>query len=333
MKKAKLVAAAGILAFSLFYGIQFRAENVKAGEQIMCELESTEGKRGETVSVTVKVNSNPGTIMSETRFAYDSDVVEVLEVREEDLFRTPEMGNITSDYQEPNPARNPIQLTNGFLAYQGNSNNTGYLYTIYLKIKDDAPIGRSEISFYGKFYDWEFNEYEVECNLAEVKVTCLHNFVAEVFGSEPTCTEPGSKYGVCNICGEILSTTLIPASGHQFSAWNVSVAATYTQAGREETTCTVCGLKQTREIAALGHNTDESTVIKEPTYTEDGLKTDNNNTDNAKSDMNTNNAAGSNTNKSSVKTGDSPVMLEFIGIMALAGLAVIVGKKSMNNNV
>lgn len=327
MKKAKIVAAAGILAFSLFYGIQFRAENVKAGEQIMCELESTEGKRGETVSVTVEVNSNPGTIMSETKFAYDSDVIEVLAVREEDLFRTPEIGSITSDYQEPNPTRNPIQLTNGFLAYRGNSNNTGDLYTIYLRIKDDAPIGRSEISFYGKFYDWEFNEYEVECNVAEVKVVCSHSSAAEVSRREPTCTEPGSIDEICNICGEILSTTLIPARGHQFGAWNVSVAATYTQSGREEATCTVCGLKQTRETATLRHNTDESTVINEPAYAADGLKTDNNNTDNIKADVNTNNAAGSNTSKSSVKTGDSPVVLEFIGIMVLAGLAVIAGKK------
>ena len=31
---------------------------------------------------------------------------------------------------------------------------------------------------------------------------------------EPTCTEPGSKQQVCNVCGEILEKETIPAKGH-----------------------------------------------------------------------------------------------------------------------
>ena len=36
---------------------------------------------------------------------------------------------------------------------------------------------------------------------------------------EPTCTEPGSKQQVCNVCGEILKKETIPAKGHDYDNW------------------------------------------------------------------------------------------------------------------
>ena len=36
---------------------------------------------------------------------------------------------------------------------------------------------------------------------------------------EPTCTEPGSKQKVCNVCGEILKKETIPAKGHDYDNW------------------------------------------------------------------------------------------------------------------
>jgi hypothetical protein len=311
MKKTKLMLAAGLLAFSVFSGLEYNTEKAMASQQVDCEMNNAEGKPGDTVTVTIKVTSNPGTIMSETRFAYDSDVVEITNVTEKDMFRTADIGNVTSDYVAPNLAKNPIQLINGFQSYSGNSKNTGDLYVIELKIKDDAKIGESEIKFTGTFCDWEFNDYSVNCNTAKIKVICEHKDVKEVEDKAPTCTEKGSNKKVCNICGETIETVEVDAAGHKFGEWttskeatctgtgeetrvcsvcdnketrtvdalghkfgewSASKEATCTEAGTDKRVCAACGKEETRDVAALGHKVDEWTITKEPTYTEEGSK-------------------------------------------------------------
>lgn len=98
MKKAKYFMVAGLMALSVLTGMQFTKDKVSAAETVKCELTNVEGHRCETVNVIIKVNSNPETIMSETRFTYDSDVVEVTKVTEHDLFRTPEKESTVFDY-------------------------------------------------------------------------------------------------------------------------------------------------------------------------------------------------------------------------------------------
>lgn len=118
-ERAKLVAAAGILAFSLFYGIQFRTESVKAGiDKVNLDVQR---QNGEMTSVTVITLQKTATVNKR------------------------------------------------FLTYQGNSNNIKALHIIYLKFMDDVPIDESKISFYGKSYGWNLNEYEVECKSDKIE--------------------------------------------------------------------------------------------------------------------------------------------------------------------
>lgn len=272
MKKAKVLMLAGLMALSLLSGIRYTNEKVSAAETVKCELESAEGHRGDTVSVTIKVTSNPGTIMSQTKLAYDSDVVEVMKVTEHDMFRTSEIGNIPSDYLEPNMAKNPVQLINGFQAFSGNSSNVGNLYTFELKIKDSADFGESEISFSGDFLDYEFNTFPVVCEKAVIKVVCGHEDVKEEVEKAPTCTEEGINKKVCNICGQTVGTVTVSAKGHSLGEWENVKAATCTEAGTDKRVCSICGEEETRDVAALGHNAGEWTIIIEPTYTEEGMK-------------------------------------------------------------
>lgn len=272
MKKAKIFMTAGLMAFSLLSGMSFTKEKVSAAETVKCELTNAEGHRGDTVSVTINVTQNPGTIMSETKFAYDSDVVEVIKVTEHDMFRTEAIGNTPSDYMEPNMEKNPIQLTNGYLACASNSTNTGNLYTMELKIKDDAVFGKSEISFYGVFYDWEFNDFPVICDKADITIVCGHEDIREEVEKAPTCTETGINKKVCNICEEIIGTVNVSAEGHSFGEWEQVNAATCTEAGTDRRVCGICGIEETRDVAALGHKISTWTVTKVPTYTEEGLK-------------------------------------------------------------
>ena len=81
---------------------------------------------------------------------------------------------------------------------------------------------------------------------------CEHDYVAVV--TAPTCTEKGYTTYTCSKCGDSYVADETAALGHDFGEWAVTKAATCTEAGEETRTCARCGEKQTRAIAALGHD-------------------------------------------------------------------------------
>lgn len=99
-----------------------------------------------------------------------------------------------------------------------------------------------------------------------------------------TCTTDGFTTITCKDCGEIVSTTPLERTGHSFtgnyvqagtsgharqcanctatsepeahrmSDWKVEIEAECLTEGKETRSCTVCGLRQSQTIDALGHN-------------------------------------------------------------------------------
>ena len=137
-----------------------------------------------------------------------------------------------------------------------------------------------------------------------------HTFGEWMTDQEPTCTEAGSKYHVCTVCGaretepvdplghdyaaEVTAPTCLEggyttytctrcedtytgdetaALGHDFGDWTVTTQPTCTEAGVETRSCTRCDETETRPADALGHDWDEGTVTVEPKYTIPGEKT------------------------------------------------------------
>lgn len=77
----------------------------------------------------------------------------------------------------------------------------------------------------------------------------VHEYTAEV-DREPTCILAGLRRYTCT-CGDFY-TEPIPAKGHVATDWTEVEAATTTMLGREQRTCTVCGVVlDSRPIAAL----------------------------------------------------------------------------------
>ncbi|MBQ1340869.1 MAG: cell wall-binding repeat-containing protein, partial [Erysipelotrichaceae bacterium] len=85
-----------------------------------------------------------------------------------------------------------------------------------------------------------------------------------------TCTEAGSYDEVvyCSRCGVELSRTAktVAALGHDFGEWKQTKAPSCEEAGTERRECSRCGEKETREIAALGHNWNEPTYSWKEDY-------------------------------------------------------------------
>ena len=96
-----------------------------------------------------------------------------------------------------------------------------------------------------------------------------HDYKAEVTKAV-TCTEDGEKTYTCTRCKDSY-TEPIKAEGHKYET--TTVAPTDIEAGYDEHVCSVCGdTYRDNIIPAKGHNYT-SEVTKEPTCTEDGIRT------------------------------------------------------------
>ena len=62
---------------------------------------------------------------------------------------------------------------------------------------------------------------------------------------------PGSKYRVCQTCGERETQETPPTSEHFWTEWRATVPATHTAAGEETRVCTECMARETRSVAAV----------------------------------------------------------------------------------
>ena len=93
-----------------------------------------------------------------------------------------------------------------------------------------------------------------------------HDYTATVV--KPTCTAKGYTLHKCTRCGDSYKDTYKDATGHSWSKWTTTKAATCTADGSKTRTCSVCKKTETAVIAKLGHDY-KATVVK-PTCTAKG---------------------------------------------------------------
>ena len=82
-------------------------------------------------------------------------------------------------------------------------------------------------------------------------------------GKEATCTETGLTAGEkCSVCGkELKAQEVIPALGHDWGEWKVTVAPTYTSTGTAMRECSRCGKTEEKELPAYDHENDYLEII------------------------------------------------------------------------
>ena len=87
--------------------------------------------------------------------------------------------------------------------------------------------------------------------LAALEEKHVHAYTDVV--TAPTCTEAGFTIHTC-ACGESYVDSEVPALGHSFGEWAVTIAATCTAEGEETRTCAACGEKETRKLDKIAHD-------------------------------------------------------------------------------
>ena len=74
----------------------------------------------------------------------------------------------------------------------------------------------------------------------------------------PTCTEPGLSQLVCTRCGAVLASYEVPATGHQWTAWETVREPSAEAQGSIQRTCAVCGAVETGAVPATGAAVDDA---------------------------------------------------------------------------
>lgn len=100
--------------------------------------------------------------------------------------------------------------------------------------------------------------------------TTSHKWGAAVEKSAATCTEDQVIVKYCTVCGAESDPEKGEAAlKHDWTKWEVTKAATCTEAGEQARTCNRCNLTETKPVAALNHKKTK-TVVVEPTCAAEG---------------------------------------------------------------
>ena len=253
-------------------------DKAQAAEKAVLQVSTVSGHRGDEVSVTVSLTSNPGIAGLVFSLTFDNKVLKLVDVKE------PANTDDEFIFYEPiikNDAINDTSINYiGYAFASGKSNitKTGIVYTATFKILDEAAIGTTQLNIAGRngqdtadVSSIDEKAVPIEITAGSVTVTCEHKHT-ETVKTAATCTKDGLEVVTCKDCKEVISSTVLKSTGHKYGDWIVDKAVTCTEDGEEYRECSVCHNKITQKIEHKGHVAGTPEVTKEPTCTKEGTR-------------------------------------------------------------
>lgn len=256
---------------------------VQAAGSGSLSMTSASGSRGDTVTLNVRLNSNPGLVTMSIRVSYDTSVLQLTGVSDTGVL----VGSqLNSSYGSPYS----ISWVDG--ATTANNTSTGTIATFTFKILDNAAIGDSTVTLqFLDSFDTNYAENSFSASSGKVSVVCKsHNYsswtkVDEKNHSktcsvcqdvkteahawdkgspvkEANCKEPGETKYTCTACKATKNETVPKTNKHSFGNL-VSVSDT-----QHKDVCKVCNQEVTEN-----HTWNSGAVTTQPTCTKEGVKT------------------------------------------------------------
>ena len=130
-----------------------------------------------------------------------------------------------------------------------------------IKLTSDGSVNK---------YGFSFDSIEAEIEAKALGHKPSGDWITDI---EPTCKTEGSKYRVCERCGEKADITVVETTGiHSCGDWVVTLEPTCVESGSRYRICSVCEEQFVEEILATGHQNTMWVTEKEPTCTLAGYK-------------------------------------------------------------
>lgn len=189
--------------------------------------------------------------------------------------KTETLAALEHSYGKPTYAWNGINCTAERVCSRDSSHKETETVTAAVETTRAATCTLEELSTYtATFTNTAFNKQKKENVVTAGKLE--HDYAVGFTEDKPaTCTENGSKSRHCSRCDAKTDVTEIPATGHK-PVIDAAVAPTCTQTGLTEGKhCSVCNtvLVKQKIVPALEHQWNDGVVTREPTCTEEGVKT------------------------------------------------------------
>lgn len=229
--------------------------------------------RGDTFTVTVKLNNDQSVSNGGITLKYDSSVFE-----------------ITGGSCKVSGANGEVSAGNGGGVFMVDPDKvvSGTIFTITMKVKSGAAFGKYTISGNARLTSAS-GSISCSVNGTTVTVGCKHTFGgstpvddlthmrtctvcgekktenhvlgAEKVTKEPTCKEEGAKTRTCSDCGMVKTDPIPVTNNHKYGAWSKKNDSTHAR------TCSVCAKQD-----SASHSWNSGKVTKEATCQEEGSK-------------------------------------------------------------
>lgn len=187
-------------------------------------MSTATGNRGDTVTLSVYLNSNPGLVTMTIRVSYDTSVLQMVGASNTGLLAGAQMN---SSYGSPYT----ICWVDGVSTT--NNTSTGTIATFTFKILDTAAFGSTAV--YLQFvdsYDTDYNANSFGAGSGSVTVVCNHNYGGW------TKVDDNDHGKTCSICGGVAKES------HAWGGDKVIKEATCKEGGQVEQTCSGCSAKR-----------------------------------------------------------------------------------------
>lgn len=237
---------------------------------------------GETFTVSVVIEKNPGMLYGRPVVEFDSSKLKLVDAKA-----------VVNNVKVTDPANvaNKVAITIGdFNATVGDPRAitpvtfTGVVAELTFKVLVETDVqtavtlkaSQSYVMNANAKYDSTVSGDVLNVNVVGTEHVCDETKTVEANAVEPTCTEAGKKADLlCAHCGKTLTEgEEIPAADHTWES-SVMSAPTCGEHGMELLTCSVCGeTKVGQQIPATGEHTfGEWKVTTEATVEAEGVKT------------------------------------------------------------